>query len=79
MDKESIAEEYKGDLFKGKRHGKGKLYNYGILVFEGEFFNGERHGKGKEYNYINGGLIFDGEYLNGKRSGKVSFTTPFSI
>ena len=43
---------FEGEYINGKRHGKGKEYNYnGKLEFEGEYLNGERNGKGKEYHY----------------------------
>ena len=58
---------FEGEYINGKRHGKGKEYNYnGKLEFEGEYINGKRHGKGKEY-YINGKLIFEGDYKNGNK------------
>ena len=53
----------------GKRHGKGKEYNYGELAFEGEYLNGKRHGKGKEY-LNKDTLKSEGEYLNGKNMEK---------
>ena len=60
---------YEGEYLNGKRHGKGKEYNYkGQLKFEGEYLNGKINGKGKEYS--RGKLRFEGEYLNGKRHGK---------
>ena len=37
----------------GKKHGKGKEYDYnGELLFEGEFLNGEKVKKRKEYDNI---------------------------
>ena len=40
--------EYEGEYLNGKRHGKGKLYNYdGKLEYEGEYLNGEKNGIGK--------------------------------
>ena len=43
--------EYEGEYLNGKRHGKGKIYNYnGKLKYEGEYLYGKRwFGKGKEY------------------------------
>ena len=39
-----------GEYLNGKRHGKGKEYDYlGFLIFEGEYFNGKKR-KGKGYN-----------------------------
>ena len=42
--------EFEGQNINGKRHGKGKEYNYdGYLIFEGEYLNGQKNGKGKKY------------------------------
>ena len=41
--------EFGGEYLDGKRHGKGKEYDYdGKLEFEGEYSNGLRNGKEKE-------------------------------
>ena len=64
---------YRGEYLNGKKHGKGKEYVDGELVFEGEYANGEKNGKGKEY--LHGKLEFEGEYINGKKSGKEYFIT----
>jgi len=64
---------YEGGYLNGKRHGKGKEYDYlGELKFEGEYLNGKRKGKGKEYYWYMLGCysIFEGEYINGIRNGK---------
>ena len=56
---------FEGQYINGKRHGKGKEYNYqGYLLFEGEYLNGKRNGKGKEYYWNSGKLEFEGGYLN---------------
>ena len=57
---------FEGEYLKGKRNGKGKVYDYDdILIFEGEYLNGKKNGKGKRY-YDNGKLMFEGEYFDGK-------------
>ena len=63
---------FEGQYINGKRHGKGKEYNYqGYLLFEGEYLNGKRNGKGKEYYWNSGKLEFEGGYLNdNKWNGK---------
>ena len=61
---------YEGEYLKGKKHGKGKDYLNGKLIFEGEYLNGKKNGKGKEYYYGSGKLEFEGEYLNGNKHGK---------
>ena len=69
---------FEGVYINGKRHGKGKEYNYNkggrFLIFEGEYINGKRwNGKGKEYQF-DGKLRFEGEYKNGERwNGKTIF------
>ena len=41
--------EYESEYLNGQRHGKGREYHCGQLVFEGEYLNGKRSGKGKKY------------------------------
>ena len=42
--------EFESEYLYGKKHGKGKEYNFnGDLIFEGEYINGKRY-KLKEYN-----------------------------
>ena len=60
---------YDGEYLNGKKHGKAKEYDNGILIFEGEYLNGEKNGFVKEYDSLNGELEFEGEYLNGKKNG----------
>jgi hypothetical protein len=56
---------FEGGLLYGKKHGKGKEYQYGNLIFDGDYFYGKRwNGYGKDYNKHNE-LIFRGEYING--------------
>ena len=78
--------EFEGELFNGKRNGKGKEYCYNKLIFEGEYFNGKRwngigyNGNNLIYELKNGNgwvkefsgekLIFEGEYINGEKCGK---------
>ena len=78
--KTGIAKEYEfGELFfegfylKGKRHGKGKLYDiYDSdklkLSYEGDFDKGMKNGYGKDY--LSGCLIYEGEFIDDKRQGK---------
>ena len=49
---------FEGDYLKGKRNGKGKVYDYyGRLTFMGEFLNGNKwNGKGYDKN---GNIIFE--------------------
>ena len=58
---------FEGEILEGKKHGKGKEYDYkNRIIFEGEYFKGERwNGKVKEYDN-NGGIINEKEYFNGK-------------
>ena len=53
-----------------KWNGKGKIYNYGHLIYFGEIVKGKKNGKAKEYDECNDNLIFGGEYLNGKKKMK---------
>ena len=40
---ETGAFKYKGEYLNGKRHGKGKEYDYDdTLIFEGEYINGKK-------------------------------------
>ena len=70
---------YEGEFLNGKRHGKGKEYQYDRyimpteyddekIIFDGEYRNGKRNGYGKKLFF--GKIIFEGTYLNGKRHGK---------
>ena len=57
-----------GEYLYGKRHGKGKEYDYdGKLIFEGEYINGKRNGMGKKYHSSTGKLMFKGVYLNDRK------------
>ena len=41
--------EFEGEHLNGKRHGKGKQYDYhGKLLYEDEYLSGKRKGKGTE-------------------------------
>lgn len=62
-------EEYIGDLVDGLRHGYGKLYQSGILVYEGEFANDVPHGEGLMYDPETGRLRYEGEFRNGRMHG----------
>ena len=54
---------YDGEYLNGKKHGKGKQYSFGVLLFEGEYlYDFKRKGK----LYINEKLEYDGEYLYNK-------------
>ena len=66
MDNNSV---YEGEFLNELRHGKGKYYVNGKLIFDGEYSNGEKHGKCKEYDE-NGKLIFKGKYSEWKRIKK---------
>ena len=59
---------YEGEYLNGKRHGKGKEYNYNSeLIFEGEYLNGKKwNGKEIEY-YDNRRIKFEGK---GKKKWK---------
>ena len=61
-----------GKYKKGKRNGKGKVYDISTntKLFKGEYLNGKKNGKGKEYDCI-GQLRLECEYLNGEKNGKV--------
>ena len=62
--------EYEGEIYNGKRNGKGKEYQkYDKTYFKGEFRNGFKHGKGKEY-YDYNKLKSEGEYREGIQDGK---------
>ena len=56
--------EFEGEYLNGERHGKGKEYNNGKLIFEGEYLYSQKL-SGK--NYIDGKLEYEGEYLYDKK------------
>ena len=65
---------FDGCYQNGERNGKGKEYQFEMLIFEGEYLNGKRNGKGCEYecDYKDGSKevskkYFEGEYKNGFR------------
>lgn len=59
---------YEGEMYNGKRHGKGKLTIYNKDVYEGYFSNDKYHGKGK---YISTkGFVVEGNFVNGSFTGK---------
>ena len=61
---------FEGELLNGYKHGKGKEYNEGKLLFEGEYLNGKRwNGKITDYDFY-GNLIFESEILEGNGKGK---------
>ena len=67
---------FEGKYLNGKKHGKGKEFDYSYrnnldnIAFEGEYLNGKRWGgKGKIFD-SNLGLFFEGEYHKGKITGK---------
>lgn len=59
---------YEGELFNGKRHGKGIMTYANGNVYDGEWEANKRHGKGKMI-YENGD-IYDGEWKNHKKNGQ---------
>ena len=69
-DYDYLTLEYEGEILEGKKHGKGKEYDYNNrIIFEGIYLKGKRwNGKVKKYD-INGGIINEKEYFNGKIIG----------
>ena len=51
---------YEDEYLNGQRHGKGKEYKYGTLIFEGEYSFGVK-------KVIDGGIKYE---LNGDKNGK---------
>lgn len=51
-----------GNFKNGDLHGKGKVFQNGLLTYDGDFKDGERHGHGKMYK--DGKLIFEGKFVN---------------
>ncbi|XP_047232322.1 radial spoke head 10 homolog B isoform X3 [Girardinichthys multiradiatus] len=41
------SNQYQGEFFKGRRHGKGTFYYAGGAIYTGEWRNNKKHGKGK--------------------------------
>ena len=72
------AGQYEGELFDGKRHGKGKIIYEGTKnVYEGEWVNDEATGQG---SYICGpgawfGQLYVGLHKDGAREGEGELTS----
>ncbi len=58
---------YDGEIFDGKRHGKGKCKYANGDIYEGDFVDDRITGKGKLYNAVG---IYEGDFLNGVFNGK---------
>lgn len=59
--------EYTGQLRDGRKHGFGREYKDGKLVYEGNFKEGKRHGSGR--SYVDGMAFYDGEWSEGVPHG----------
>lgn len=59
---------YEGEIFEGKRHGRGSLWFKGGERYEGEWKNGEIDGYGVYYDK-SGKKLYEGHYSKGKREG----------
>ena len=62
------CKRFEGEFLRGKKNGKGKLYEGDELIFESDYKDGKPNGKTKEYN-SKGKLIFEGEYKDGLKNG----------
>lgn len=75
-DDSSYDEVYDGEMFNGKRNGKGILKKNGYVEYIGEFLDGEKNGKGVTFFEKN--KIHVGEYLNGTYHGFGKYFNPNS-
>ena len=63
---------YTGQMFRGRREGRGVLVGKDGSRYEGEFKNGKEHGQG-EITFANGNK-YVGQWKGGKKEGKGLFT-----
>lgn len=61
---------YQGDVFKGKRHGRG-VFKSGRtqMIYSGEWNCGKLYGKGKMIFDFEGKSFYEGDWINNKKFG----------
>lgn len=61
---------YEGDVFQGRRHGKG-VFKSGrtSMMYSGDWADGKRNGKGKMIYDAEGRSFYEGDWINNKKFG----------
>uniref|UniRef100_T1J7C4 MORN repeat-containing protein 5 n=1 Tax=Strigamia maritima TaxID=126957 RepID=T1J7C4_STRMM len=67
--------QYRGEWFKDKMNGQGKLTHPSGAVYEGQFISNKYFGEGK-YNFPDGSY-YEGRFVDNKVQGYSTFTDPY--
>ena len=75
---EDVAGVYEGEVFNGKRHGRGKLWLREGGHYEGDWRDGELNGYGIQFDK-DGYKLYEGQFVKGKREGSgIAYNTIIS-